>query len=302
MNIGESIETEIIRNKTKICQFLKVSPMQWEKRMKHLHNISGLENIAEKDLTFIMACAYAIKGKEGCNSLLERLCDHQIPEDSENELNPIWFEYSPYICKDPNSGRGGKAKITLDLAFGNFSHRKETESEIAYRPPENGKGWICFVEMKLLEDISGDSTDNPTYNQLAKYIKSAFNFHEYSEVREKKYPENIHVTLVTPKKFMDNPHSRLYGYKFEDYKNGMTINVSSIKIDVPNIAENEYFDDRLCVNLWTESKIDDRLKNLNLHWIPYEKLLDNIPDTNPFKELINKIRAENTIFEKASGV
>jgi hypothetical protein len=260
----------------------------------------SVKNIPERDLTFIIACAFAIEGKKGCNLLLEIFCENQSPEHSKNTSSPIWFEFRPHICKDPKSGPGGKAHSTLDLALGNFN--KHETSEIVYKPPESGKGWICFVEMKIMADISGNSTDNPTYNQLAKYIKSAFNFHEYCRADDKKYPEIIHVTLVTPNKFIENRHSRhsrLYGYKFGEYKNekDKTINVSDIKSDIPNTAKNEYFDGKLCVNLWTKAEIDNRLTNLKLHWIPYEKLLFAVPADNNLKKCIDKICAANPIFE-----
>jgi hypothetical protein len=308
MSICEGIYNIITDPKRDIRTHFHISNRQWNKWTESIrHKKDDLlgdekEGLREDHWTFIVASAYAIDGDDGCKSLLKTVSDQQLPDNSENEPFPIWSKYSPYTCKDPRSGRGSKAKIIPDLAFGNFVERENTEAEIVYVPPPKGNGWICFVEIKLLEDISGDSTDNPTYNQLAKYIKGALNFHEYCDGNEKKYPENIHITLITPKKFMINPHSRLYGYKFEDYRNKdtKTINVNNIKDDIPDIAENEYFDDIFCLNLLTESGIDDRLKKLKLHWIPYENLLDNIPDTNPLKKYIDKIRAANPIFDKPS--
>ncbi len=350
-----------------------------------------VENIPERDLTFIIACAYAINGEEGCNSLLEILCALQPPNDY-TELNPIWFEFSPHTCKDPLSGQSGKAHSTLDLAFGNICLCDDTNTEIVYKSPENGEGWIFFVEMKILADISGDSTDNPTYNQLAKYIKSSFTFQEDGAAREKRYPENIHIAIVTPRKFIEkeNLHSRLYGYKIEEYVHEdritkmKTINVNTIKSDIPKQINNEFFSKYFCwndilnndyekfkeflnhyyekqikdenirknndtsfsvlndqgglvlslkkddnrvslrianktknliavnengklniyfdenfVDLWNKADIDERLKKLNLHWIPYEDILDAVPQS-PLKDYINRIRDTNPIFDKPS--
>jgi len=45
----------------------------------------------------------------------------------------------------------------------------------------------------------------------------------------------------------------------------------------------------------------ERLPFLKLHWIPYEDILDAVPE-NPLKDYIKKIRAKNPVFDKASGV
>lgn len=307
MSICKKIVSEIKAKEHKIKSHLRITEGQWSGERKSMLdsiekiNDDSLKDFKENYLTFIVACAYAVKGEDENTSLLKILSNQQLPPSSVNNSGPTWFQFSPHTCKDPQSGPGGKASSKLDLAFGNFT--KYENSEIVYDPPEQGDGWICFVEMKILEDISSNSKDNPIYNQFAKYIKSAINFHEYSNTAEdKKYPANIHISLVTPKIFIENPGSRLYSYKFKEYKSETdeTINVSNIKKDIPDIAKKEYFDDILCKNLWINSNINERLQNLKLHLIPYEDILDAIPESR-LKECINEIRANNRIFDKPSG-
>jgi hypothetical protein len=47
--------------------------------------------------------------------------------------------------------------------------------------------------------------------------------------------------------------------------------------------------------------MNERLPFLQLHWIPYEDILDAVPE-NPLKDYIKKICTENRVFDKASGV
>lgn len=390
MKIGEDIADCIEQNESKIRTHLQISQGQWnngkKSMIKSIRKISDLKDIKENYLTFILACAYAIKGKG--DTLLEILSENKL----STETSHIWFQYSPHTCKDPKSGQSGKAHSTLDLAFGNICRRDDTETEIVYESPEKGEGWIFFVEMKILADISGDSTDNPTYNQLAKYIKSAFTFQEDGATSEKRYPENIHIAIVTPRKFIEkeNRHSRLYGYKFEEYVHEdkitkiKTINVHNLKSDIPKQINNEFFSKYFCwndilnnnyekfkeflnhyykiqikdenirknndtsfsvlddqgghvlslkknstkvglkidskrsknliavnengqeniyfgenfVDLWNKANIDERLNKLNLHWIPYEDILDAVPESD-LKKYITQIRKVNPIFDKS---
>lgn len=264
--------------------------------------INSIEKIEDKDLkeikenylTFILACAFTIDGNKGCYSLQKLLSNNQLPEYSENNTYSICFQFSPFTCKDPNSGPGGKARSTIDLVFGNIAKRSDTESEIVYQPQNNCTGDVYFVEMKTSTDIGVKSTDNPNYNQFAKYIKSALTIQKYGRELEKKYPKNIHVNLVTPKIFIENPKSRLYGYKFKEYSGSDKI--EQIKKDIPSIITHEYFND-YWLDPFRDTYIDKRLNDLNLHWVPFEDLLDNVPESS-IKKYIDDIRDKNRIFMK----
>jgi len=86
---------------------------------------------------------------------------------------------------------------------------------IHYKPIDEKNDYICFTEMKLLDDIQVKSGDNPIRNQLIRIIEDAITFQRHYEY---KFPNRVHVTLVTPALFKTEQKSRLYGYKFLDYQ------------------------------------------------------------------------------------
>lgn len=296
MTIGEEIADCIEKNEHKIRQILQISQGQWcdgdKPMIPSIKKISKLEGIRENYLTFILSCAYAIESQEIIRLLQQILCNRQNT-NSEKNVNSMWFQYSPYAVGREH-GRGRPSYSKFDLIFGDIEPCKGTESYIVYGPKDTIKGWVCFVEMKILTDISVNSTDNPNYNQLAKYIKAAMTLQKFGRIIEGKFPDEVYLTLITPKRFFDNRHSRLYGYKFEEYTSNDKINF--IKKDIPHIINHEYFNEDW-LDPMKQPDIDNRLKNLKIYWIPYENLLDNISDTNPFKRYIDQIRAANPIFE-----
>lgn len=299
MIIGEEIADCIKKNEQKIRTHLQISDGQWisgkRSMIKRIEKISKLEDIKENYLTFILSCAYAIESQEIIHSLQKILCNRQNTT-SEKNVNPIWFQYSPYAVNKEH-GRGRPSYSIFDLAFGDIEPCTGTESYIAYGQKDTNNGWICIVEMKILTDIGVNSTDNPNYNQLAKYIKVALTLQKFGRIIEGKFPSEVYLSLVTPQRFIDNRYSRLYGYKFDEYTSKDKINF--IKKDIPQKINHEYFNEDW-LDPMQQPDIDNRLKSLKLNWIPYENLLDNIPDTNPLKKYIDKIREANPIFDKPS--
>jgi hypothetical protein len=294
-NESESILLNISDDEKKVTLYIDNEKkdefkVKKEKNKLNVYNES-IEKIPEKDFTFILACAYAIDGTVGCNSLLKIVCAHELPDDYENSSNPIWFEAMPLK---------GISSPTLDMAFGNLQRPNgdNTKAQIIYRPPPNGSSLICFVEMKIGDDLVISSTDNPTYNQLAKYIRSALIFQNAGN-----FPKEVHVTLVTPRIFIKNLKSRFYGYKFIEYACPQ-INPENIMPDIPIRADSpQHIENEKLDNNWSKCDKDgmiERFPYLKLHWIPYENLLDNIPNTNPLKKYIDKIREANPIFDKPS--
>ncbi len=290
MTIGEDIVKIITNPDYKIRKYFKITDGQWEGQSDSMiDNIklikeNGLKNIKEDYLTFILACAYAINGNNGCHSLEKLLCEGSLHDFSEDENYHIWFQALPLK---------GKSSPKLDLSFGNISRPIIDNSQIVYNPPQNRNGRICFVEMKTGEDLRTSSTGNPKYNQLAKYIRSALIFQKAGI-----FPEEVHVTLVTPRIFKKKPKSRLYGYKFIEYA-CPEINPDNIINDIELPIENEEIEDD-----WIKCDkggMNERLLFLQLHWIPYEDILDAVPE-NPLKDYIKKISTENPVFDKASGV
>lgn len=301
MIIGEEIANCIKKNEQKIRTNLRISDGQWfdgeTSMIKSIMNIAKLEKINENYLTFIMSCAYAMESQEIIRSLQQILCTRKITT-LENNVNPIWFQYSPYAVNKEH-GRGRPSYSKFDLAFGDIEPCTG-ESYIAYGKKDTNdtnNGWICCVEMKILTDISVNSTDNPNYNQLAKYIKVALTLQKFGRIIEGRFPSEVYLSLVTPRRFIDNRYSRLYGYKFDEYTSKDKIDF--IKKDIPQKINHEYFNEDW-LDPMQQPDIDNRLKSLKLIWIPYENLLDNIPDTNPLKNYIDRIREANPIFDKSS--
>ncbi|MFW5983496.1 MAG: hypothetical protein ACOCQ4_03260 [bacterium] len=83
-------------------------------------------------------------------------------------------------------------------------------------------GFNIFIEGKVLSDISSDITYDVFRNQIARSIDVMTTNHDFADkddIRRNLNPKKSFFILLTPKLFQDNPHSRLYGYKFEEYKN-----------------------------------------------------------------------------------
>jgi len=295
MSLCEQIVNEIEQeeNKEKILKNLKITNAQWDLWVGSIRRIEDDKickikgGLKENHWTFIIACAYTIDDN-GCH-LLQELFFKNL--ETENNSPFLWFQYSVYTVKGP-SGRGGKAKSTPEFAFGNVININKTELE--YLPPEKGEGWVGFVEMKTLDDIKTNSTDNPIYNQLVKYIKNALTIQTFG-ADEKKYPENVFLTLVTPKRFRDNRNSRLYGYKYDEYT-GSDKDKKMID-DIPDSVRHEFSNEN-----WkslTKSEVERRLNLLKLNWVSFEDIFSNMPE-GKIKDCINNILEleQNTLFEK----
>lgn len=267
-----------------------ITPNRFEDKCNTIVQIEDdeLNEFREDYLTFIVACAYAYHGKKDCYLLQQILCENSLPTYSEGGDYRIFFQALPLK---------GNSSPKLDLAFGNINRPggNTKKDQIVY-VPQKGSGQICFIEMKTLDDMDSSSKGNPVYNQLAKYIRAGLIFQN-----ARIFPKEVHVTLVTPRVFIKNLKSRFYGYKYIEYACPQ-INPENIMPDIPIKAdrppyiENEKLDDN-----WIKCDKDgliERFPSLRLHWIPYENLLDNIPDTNPLKKYIDKIRVANPIFDK----
>lgn len=94
---------------------------------------------------------------------------------------------------------------------------------------ENGFGVI--IEAKVLSDTSYETTRDVMRNQIARNIDVMLEKDDkLCHPLDKRDPARTLFLLVTPKVFKDNPTSRLYGYKFNEYKN----NPSSLAQDLPH--------------------------------------------------------------------
>jgi len=204
-------------NCTQIRQRLFLTDKRWQRLICKTSQESSKLN-ASSDLcndeqvwTFLIACGYAIAGTEGTEKLTRILTGSHMHQPSDAK---IWFEAMPYPT------RKGERNTSLDLALGTISIREETKGGIELKNCVSS--WICFCEMKWFSDISLDVTHDLHRNQLARVIENAIFFSDKAGCRDQsnaRYPSRVYVTLVTPKVFRDaNVKSRLYQYKFEDYR------------------------------------------------------------------------------------
>lgn len=118
-------------------------------------------------------------------------------------------------------------------------------------------GFAIIIEAKVLSDISVDIIYDTMRNQIARNIDVMLEKNEQlCEPLNRRNPERTLFLLVTPKIFKDNPQSRLYGYKFLDYKSS----VQNIKADLPhrNLEELINIPERIGWISWEEITEIDR--------------------------------------------
>ena len=98
----------------------------------------------------------------------------------------------------------------------------------------NENGFSVIVEAKVLSDISVDTTFNTMRNQIARIIDVMLEPGSNKDnVLSKREPDKTLFLLITPRLFKENPHTRLYGYKFREYKECPM----KIEKDLPHRAE-----------------------------------------------------------------
>jgi len=91
-------------------------------------------------------------------------------------------------------------------------------------------GFAVIIEAKVLSDISYEITYDTMRNQIARNIDVMLEESKELCPPLDRDPEKTLFLLITPKLFKDNPSSRLYGYKFCEYKT----NPNSLSKDLPH--------------------------------------------------------------------
>lgn len=167
------------------------------------------------------------------NSLIDtKNQDNLILKFEENIPSPK--SYKEYLSE--NYKNHHFIKYILEKAINkNREIRKDLEGptnvDALIINPSNG--FNIFIEAKVLSDISYDVTNDIFRNQIARNVDVMTSKHEYSksgDFRTKINPNKSLFLLVTPRHFLNNPHSRLYGYKMEEYKKDPL----AIKNDLPH--------------------------------------------------------------------
>ncbi len=92
-------------------------------------------------------------------------------------------------------------------------------------------GFAVIIEAKVLSDISVEITYDLMRNQMARNIDVMLETNDdLRDPLDKRKPERTLFLLITPKLFKDNPGSRLYGYKYTEYKG----NPDALAKDLPH--------------------------------------------------------------------
>ena len=92
-------------------------------------------------------------------------------------------------------------------------------------------GFAVIIEAKVLSDISYEITYDTMRNQIARNIDVMLEENKgLCPPLNKREPEKTLFLLITPKLFKDNPSSRLYGYKLNEYKT----NPEALSRDLPH--------------------------------------------------------------------
>jgi hypothetical protein len=100
-----------------------------------------------------------------------------------------------------------------------------------------GNGFAVVIEAKVLSDISYQITYDVMRNQIARNIDVMLEENEsLCPPLNKRIPSRTLFLLVTPRIFQENPTSRLYGYKFNDYKS----DPASLGRDLPHRVRGDW--------------------------------------------------------------
>lgn len=117
----------------------------------------------------------------------------------------------------------------LDSAYNKINLEGSTNVDAVLLNSKNG--FAIIIEAKVLSDISYEITYDTLRNQIARNIDVMLEKNErLCPPLDKRDPEKTLFLLITLKLFKDNLSSRLYGYKFHEYKT----KPDSISIDLPH--------------------------------------------------------------------
>lgn len=181
-----------------------------------------------------------------------------------------------YLEAQPITKRCNEGNTNLDLAMGSLKRRGTTESGIDYTSSKNEKSFL-FCEAKWSSDISTKVSHFSSRNQLQRVIDNALYFTD----KLKENGGKIFVVLLTPKQYKDefenNQGSRLYAYKFNEYKN----NHNQI------LDELSYINTHLPLKNNLENTLKNNLSFLELRWITLEEVIENIPDEKIKSQALN---------------
>jgi hypothetical protein len=242
----------IRQNESEIRRVLQVGYAVWDKLVD---SVERQESVPKRDFydeqiwTFLVGCGYALP-PNGPKCLATQLIGIEV----NATCSAIWFEVLP------SAPRLNEGKSHIDLAVGGIKLRPGTQSGIEYQGSR--APWVALCECKWYSDIDTKVKSDQHRNQLLRVVDNALCFQAAGD-----YPETVYVVLVTPACFKDRKiKSRLYQYKFEEYRS-----------DPRNIVEEL----KACCMKPSElyPNVERRLAALRLRWVSYQDLFCSIPDS-----------------------
>jgi hypothetical protein len=128
--------------------------------------------------------------------------------------NLPYRQFIPYILDSDNGRKNLEGPTNVDAILLNSK-----------------SGFAIVCEAKVLSDISYQVTYDVMRNQIARNVDVMLaNNRKLCPPLQERDPEKTLFLLLTPRTFQDNPSSRLFGYKFNQYKN----NPESLGQDLPH--------------------------------------------------------------------
>ena len=140
---------------------------------------------------------------------------------SPHEYKQLWLrghlnqrQFIPYILESDNKRKNLEGPTNVDAVLINADN-----------------GFAVVIEAKVLSDISYQTTYDTMRNQIARNIDVMLepNDNLCSPLNQRD-PNKTFFMLLTPRMFKDNPGTRLYGYKINEYMD----NPETIKADLPH--------------------------------------------------------------------
>jgi hypothetical protein len=149
-------------------------------------------------------------------------------------------QFIPYILDSDNGRKNLEGPTNVDAILLNSDN-----------------GFAVIAEAKVLSDISYQVTYDVTRNQIARNVDVMLKKNsDLCSPLDKREPEKTLFLLLTPRTFQNDPSSRLFGYKFNEYKNSP----ESLGQDLPHRADRD----------WTEL-------SKRLGWLTWEDFRDVNP-------------------------
>ncbi len=170
--------------------------------------------------------------KNRLKAILSKAFGELPPFQNSSSCNPTWDDLMEgdlnlKFEKDLPAPKGYKEFLSMNLekrhlvpyAIDAGTQKEEKQKECKFRKDLEGStqvdAYICnestqfkiLIEAKYLSDISYQVSYDVTRNQIARNI----------DVMLENPDDRSLFVLLTPKYFKDRPHSRLYGYKMNEY-------------------------------------------------------------------------------------